>query len=101
MAFLVVSLFFVVLSFAGPSILLGRGRPGGVVTVAVAHTLGCVGVSVVPGDVVSRWMFQTWLLFAPVTLWILLALWLPRSRAWVAELRRARTPAPAEVDAPA
>lgn len=102
-AFVVLSLALAVLTLAGPSLLLGRGRPGGVIAVAVAHAVGCLGAipGIVPAAVISPWVFQAWLVFAPMTLWILIALWLPRSREWLTEKRRARCPdggrsAPAE-----
>ncbi|GLZ79844.1 hypothetical protein Afil01_46510 [Actinorhabdospora filicis] len=97
MVFLVAALVLAVLTFAGPALMLGRGSPGGVIAVAVAHAVGCLGAipGIVPEDVVSPWVFQAWLVFAPMTLWILVALWLPGSREWLAWKRRARESAPA------
>lgn len=88
-AFLALSLVLCGLCFLGPLWLLRTGQPGGVVTVAVAQLVMSLGAvpGTVPASVVAPNLFLACLLFAPVSLYILIVLWLPSGRAYV-EARR-------------
>ena len=99
LAFCAAALILVVACFAGPTWMYRTGRPGGVVAVAVAQLVGslCAIPGTVPPSVLSPRTFEIWLLFAPLSLFVLIVLWLPSSRAWLgARTERWRSPATAQ-----
>lgn len=99
LAFCAAALILVVASFAGPTWMYRTGRPGGVVAVAVAQLLGslCAIPGTVPPSVLAPRIFEIWVLFAPLSLFVLIVLWLPSSREWLGEQQeRWRSPATAQ-----
>lgn len=99
LAFCAAALILVVACFAGPTWMYRTGRPGGVVAVAVAQLVGslCAVPGTVPPSVLSPRTFEIWLLFAPLSLFVLIVLWLPSSREWLGgQAERWRSPATAQ-----
>lgn len=99
LAFCAAALILVVACLAGPKWMYRTGRPDGVVAVAVAQLLGslCAIPGTVPPSVLAPRAFEIWVLFAPLSLFVLIVLWLPSSREWLdGRKERWRSPATAQ-----